>query len=154
MRAAVALLLFVPALAARAQNAEMPVAGARDLAYASDGRLALSVRGDLWIVSTDGKWTHLTSGADWDRQPAWSADGKSLFFSSNRGGNFDIWQITMGDTGATAAPTRVVGGGDDEAEPAVAADGRLLFVRGRGAAARILVRERDGTEHRLTSSRA
>jgi len=130
----------------------MPVAGAQDIAYASDGRLAVSVRGDLWIVSTAGKWTRVTSGAEWDRQPAWSSDGKSLYFSSNRSGGFDIWQVAVGDTGASAPPTRILGDDEDEGEPAVATDGRLFFVRGQGSAARIWVREPSGSEHRLTSS--
>jgi Tol biopolymer transport system component len=142
-------LLILPIVAARAQSPT--VAGARDPAYAPDGRLALSVRGDLWIVSRDAKWTRITAGQGWDREPAWTADGKLLVFSSNRGGNFDIWRVALGDTGAAAAPTRVLGTADDEGEPAIAADGRILFVRGRGSAARIWVRETNGNEHRLTN---
>src|SRR2546423_2112326 len=88
------------------------VPGGRDPVYTADGRLALSVRGDLWIVSPEGAWTRVTSGPDWDREPAWSRDGKTLLFSSNRsgggGGGFDIWQIAVGGVNG-GAPTRVVG---------------------------------------------
>ena len=153
MRAA-ALVLVLPALVARAQTRDMPVAGARDLAYASDGRLALSVRGDLWIVSHDGKWTRITAGPAWDREPAWTRDGRSLVFSSNRGGSFDLWQVDLADTGAAATPNRIAGGADDEGEPAITSDGRILFVRGRGGAARLWVHERDGSDRRLTNGRA
>ena len=130
------------------------VTGARDPVFARDGRLAVSVRGDLWIVSTDGQWSRVTSGPAWDREPAWSADGKSLVFSSDRGaaGNFDIWQLSLVKDG-DAPPTRLTGTPDHEGEPTVARDGRVLFVRGRGAAARVWLRERDGTERRLTNGR-
>ena len=71
MLRAAALALLVPLFAANSQTpANVP--GARDPVYAPDGRLALSVRGDLWIVSPAGQWTPLTSGPDWDREPAWS----------------------------------------------------------------------------------
>src|SRR5216110_306336 len=150
---AVSLFLAVPLLAARAQMQRTPVAGARDPAYSADGRLALTVRGNLWIVSPNAKWRRVTSGPGWDREPAWSADGKSLIFSSNRAGSFDIWQVTAGDNGAASAPVRLFGGADDDMEPAMTRDGRVLLVRGRGSAARVWVRERDGAEHRLTSSR-
>jgi len=150
----VALSLIIPLLAAHAQTREQSVAGARDLTYARDGRLALSVRGDLWIVSPPGsRWLRVTSGPAWDREPAWSPDGKTLVFSSNRGGRFDIWQVTVGDSGAVAAPERVVTSSDDDAEPAVLTDGRILFVRGRGSAARLYLHEKDGTDHRLTTNR-
>ena len=145
-------LLFLPVIAAAGQSPS--VAGARDPAYAPDGRLALSVRGDLWVVSKDAKWTRVTTGTAWDREPAWSADGKSLLFSSNRDGNFDIWRVAVGDTGAASTPVRIFGDTDDESEPALAADGRILFVRGRGSAARIWVREPNGNEHRLTTGQS
>src|SRR5436305_1089257 len=102
----VALCLIIPLVAAHAQTREQAVAGARDLAYARDGRLALSVRGDLWVISPspEPRWIRITSGSGWDREPAWTPDAKALVFSSNRGGNFDIWQVTVGDSGAVGAP--------------------------------------------------
>src|SRR5690349_17025439 len=79
----VSLAIVLPLLSARAQTREMSVSGARDLVYAHDGRLALSVRGDLWIVSATGRWSRVTADASWDREPSWSTDGKSLLFASN-----------------------------------------------------------------------
>src|SRR5690242_11913847 len=148
------LAILLPILSARAQTRELPVSGARDLAYAPDGRLALSVRGDLWIVSPTGKWSRVTSGAEWDREPSWSTDGKSLLFASNRAGNFDVWRVAVGDTGATAAPTRVLGSAEDENTPLALPDGRVLFGRGRGSASRLWIREAGGAERRLTGGRA
>ena len=149
-----ALAILLPLLSARAQTRDMPVSGARDLAYAADGRLAISVRGDLWIISSTGSWRRVTSGTEWDREPSWSSDGKSLLFASNRGGNFDVWQVAVGDTGAIAAPTKLLGSPEDESTPLLLPGGRVLFGRGRGSAARLWVREPEGTERRLTSGRA
>src|SRR5262245_38999822 len=155
--AAFASLLTAPALAAAQPAARSPqpavVSGARNPAYGPDSRLALSVRGDLWIVSPEGRWTRVTSGAEWDREPAWSQDGRTLFYSSNKSGNFDLWQVAVGPNGAAGAPTRLAGTAEPEGEPAVARGGRILFVRGRGSAARIYVREPDGSERRLTNAR-
>jgi gamma-glutamyltranspeptidase / glutathione hydrolase len=145
------LAFLLPFAVARSQSPSIP--GARDPSYSRDGRLALSVRGDLWVVSHDSAWKRITSGADWDREPAWSADGRTLVFSSNRAGNFDIWQVSVGDSGAAAAPARLFGTTDDESEPATARGGAIVFVRGRGSAARIWIHEPDGSERRLTDGR-
>lgn len=143
------LALFLPFTVALGQPRGVP--GAQDPSYAPDGRLALSVRGDLWIVSPNASWTRITAGTGWDREPAWSPDGRSLVFSSNRGGNFDIWQVAVGDTGAVGAPTRLFGSADDENEPVVGRDGRIVFVRGDGSSARLWIHARDGSDRRLTN---
>src|ERR1700761_8687677 len=94
--ALVALLQAVPAT-------QEPVVAARNPAYAHDGRLAVSVRGDLWVVSTHGEWTRLTSGPAWDREPSWSPDGGSIVFSSDRSGKFEIYKLQVSTGGGNAA---------------------------------------------------
>lgn len=129
--------------------------GAGDPAYAADGRLAVAARGDIWVQDRAGagaRWLRLTSDAAWDREPAWSADGQWVTFSSDRAGGFDLWRVRVGAAGDGAAPERLTTSPEPEAEPAVAADGRTVFVRGRGPTARLWLRERDGTERRLTRS--
>jgi TolB protein len=42
--------------------------------------------------------TRLTFGTSFDWSPAWSPDGKSLVFQSNRGGDFDIWVMRADGT--------------------------------------------------------
>jgi len=59
-----ALLLLLPFLTVGAQTREQRLTGVRDPAYARDGRLAVSVRGDLWVVSAEPA----TPGTD--RSPA------------------------------------------------------------------------------------
>ena len=62
---------------------------ARTPAYAPDGRLALAVDGDLWVSAAPVtsapnaaiRWVRVTSGAAWDREPAWTADGSALVFA-------------------------------------------------------------------------
>ena len=146
------MLLAVSLLALLAQAASPAQAGAaaRNPAYARDGRLAVSMQGDLWIVSPRGEWTQLTSGPAWDREPAWTPDGSAIVFSSDRSGNFDLWRVAVGATGAAAEPQRITASPLFEGQPAVARDGRIVFVRGRLADASIWVRQPNGSESRLT----
>src|SRR5689334_23705986 len=117
----------------QAASAE-PTPAARNPVYSRDGRLAVSVQGDLWTVSKSGEWTRITSGGAWDREPAWTADGQSLVFSSDRSGGFDLWSVPAT---ANAQPTRLTTSPLPESEPAVGRDGRIYFVRGRLGAATI-----------------
>ena len=49
---------------------------------------------DLFISERDGSgMRRITDDAARDRLPAWTRDGKSLVFYSNRGGEFEIWSI-------------------------------------------------------------
>lgn len=129
--------------------------GARSPAFSVDGRLAVSIDGDLWAQRGDGvarTWARITSGAEWDREAVWTADGAALVFSSNRGGRWSIWRIAATGGREVQAAERVTSTGDDDFAPTIASDGRIAFVRGRGAMARIWVRSADGSEKRLTSA--
>ena len=129
----------------------LPDSGARDPAYARDGRLAVAARGDLWVQDRAGagaRWVRVTSGPAWDREPAWSADGTALVFSSDRGGGFDLWRLPLGASAADSE--RLTTSPEPEGEASVAADGRVIFVRGRGPTARLWLREPSGAERRVT----
>lgn len=122
----------------------------RDPAFAADGRLAVAIEGDLWIRDAAGRsWRRLTSGPAWDRHPAWSPDGRTIVFSSDRSGNPDLWRVTVG-TASGAAPERLTADPEADGEPVVSRDGSIVFVRGRGPAARLWRRAADGSERRLT----
>src|SRR5690242_19569043 len=87
------LLLLAAALTQAPSASQPPV---RDPVFASDGRLAIAFEGDLWIRDAAGRrWTRLTSGPAWDRQPAWSADGLSLVFVSDREGGSHTFRIAI-----------------------------------------------------------
>src|SRR4051812_5682364 len=145
-------IAFVGLLLQSAVQPSTPT-GARDPAYARDGRLAVAVHGDLWVRSPSGAWAHLTTGEAWDREPAWSADGATLYFSSNRSGSFDIWRLRVAENAPSASPERLTTTPDDDGEPAPLADGRVVFARGRGEGTRLFTLSADGTTQRLTSER-
>jgi gamma-glutamyltranspeptidase len=127
---------------------------ARNPAYSRDGRLAVSVQGNLWVVSKSNIWTRITSGGSWDREPAWTPDGAALVFSSDRAGNFDIWRVAVPTSGTASEPERITSSPLPEGQPAVARDGRIIFVRGRLGAATLWAHQSNGTEARVTTERA
>jgi len=53
----------------------------------------------------------------------WAADGRAIVFSSNRGGPFRLWQVSLDD----AAASLVAGAGDAADDPSVAANGRIAY---------------------------
>jgi gamma-glutamyltranspeptidase len=138
--------------AASATSAVQLEGGARNPAYAPDGRVAIEARGDIWVTrspSPTAQWTRVTSGAAWDRAPAWSADGRSIVFASDRAGDFDLWQVDVAQ-GPMSEPRRLTTSPAIEGEPALAPNGSIVFVRGRGPAADLWIRSADGQERRLT----
>ncbi len=63
-----------------------------------DGKtVAFDLLGDLYLQDlASGKTRHLTSGMEWDMQPAFSPDGRQLAFTSDRGGGDNIWVLDLG----------------------------------------------------------
>jgi len=54
-------------------------------------------RGHINVMKlADGEIRELTHGTARDETPQWSADGSSLFFSSDRSGSTQLWQIYLG----------------------------------------------------------
>jgi Tol biopolymer transport system component/C-terminal processing protease CtpA/Prc len=66
-------------------------------AISPDGKLIVfTYRGDLWLVpSSGGEATPLTFHEAHDFMPVWSHDSKTIAFSSDRFGNFDIFSISL-----------------------------------------------------------
>jgi gamma-glutamyltranspeptidase len=144
--------LFVAIAQITAATPDTSVAGARNPAYASDGRLAISLRGDIWVRAAGGggRWTQVTSGAAWDRHPAWTPDASALVYTSNATGGGDLYRIPVSAAGAVGSAERITASPEPDGEPTVAPDGSIAFARGRGDASRIWVRKVDGTEQRFT----
>ncbi|MGH7713184.1 MAG: gamma-glutamyltransferase, partial [Gemmatimonadaceae bacterium] len=139
-RLALGLLLTTHVMAAQDQ-----LANARGPAFAPDGRLVVSIDGDLWL-RTGTQWRQLTRGPAWDRDPAWTADGAAIVYTSNRGGNDDLWRFSPNESSNATQLTRAP---EPDGEATVLTNGSVVFVRGSGRAARLWVR--DSTERRLTS---
>ena len=54
---------------------------------------------DLWTVASAGedrgKAVAVTNDAELDWNPVWSADGKYLYFGSDRGGSLNLWKVPI-----------------------------------------------------------
>lgn len=115
-----------------------------DLSWSRDGRYFAYVRAGtrdqeinrLWVLRTaDGEAFAATDGTTGAWSPMWSADGRTLFFLSNRGGAVDLWRqpVSADGTPAGQASPLTVGVGMQAA--ALSADGRTFaYARGRSVA--------------------
>lgn len=124
--------------------------GARSPSYAPDGRLAVSVDGDLYAQqSAGGRWMQITTGLAWDRDPSWTRDGSAIVFSSDRSGTYALWRVKVNTDGSAGTPERITNSSESESSPSTAPDGSIAFLRGRGNSARVWIRSSDGTEKRF-----
>jgi len=73
--------------------------------------------------------TMLTSGLFQDVDPVWSPDGREIYFSSTRGGGWNLWSAPVRRDGTLSdAPQQLTTGGGQDVDPAISADGtRLAF---------------------------
>lgn len=100
-------------------------------AFSPDGkRIAFSrasetaVRDLYWIAATGGpvhQITHDSAGID---SLAWFPDGKSVVFSSNRGGKSALWRVFLHG----GIPSRMPIGTEDAAQPTLSRTGNILRV--------------------------
>jgi serine/threonine protein kinase len=73
-----------------------------NIALSFDGRfVAFDRRQDVWVLDLERSLaSKATSDPSVDRYPVWSPDGRSIAFSSNRGGTQGLYELTVGATGA------------------------------------------------------
>ena len=84
-------------------------------------RLGATVTQQLWTASLrEGRARQLFFGSARETRPAWSPDGQRIAFSSDRGGNTDIW-IT--DADGREAPAALTSGPGSKTSPAWSPDG-------------------------------
>jgi Tol biopolymer transport system component len=86
---------------------------------------ARSSRQNLREISLNGGVASraLTRGNSTDRQPTYAPDARSVVFSSNRGGNLDLWRVGLDD----GSVTRITDDPADDWDVAVSPDGRRIL---------------------------
>jgi serine/threonine-protein kinase len=88
---------------------------------------------DLVTFAPDGTgWTKLTRDKAIDWAPVWSADGRWIFFASDRGGTMGIWRLPVDEKSgaATGAPVPVASGANVAMDlPQISRDGSTLVFR-------------------------
>jgi TolB protein len=114
----------------RQVSARLGVNGAP--AFSPDGRkLALTLSGstgnlDVYVLDLGSQaLTRITEDQAIDTEPAWSADGQTLYFTSDRGGGPQVYAAAA-QSGARAR--RITFGASYAARPRVSPDGRMLAV--------------------------
>ena len=106
-------------------NANTPL-WMRDVKISPDGNtIAFTYMGDIWTVPTKGgQATRITHTEDYyEDHPVWSPDSKSLAFSGNRTGNFDIFMVDA--QGGT--PVQITFDSSNETPEAFSPDGELIY---------------------------
>ncbi|MCP3137009.1 amidohydrolase family protein [Pyxidicoccus xibeiensis] len=69
----------------------------------TNDELVFDLLGDIYVLPLGGgEAKALTSGVAWDMQPRFSPDGKSIAFTSDRGGGDNIWVMKRDGTDAQA----------------------------------------------------
>ncbi|MGE5277223.1 MAG: LpqB family beta-propeller domain-containing protein, partial [Acidobacteriota bacterium] len=90
----------------------------------------------------------ITRGRSSDREPTYSPDGQRLLFASDRGGNLDIWEITL----ANGALRRLTDDPAEDWDPALSPDGkRLVWSSNRSGHFEIWTADPDGSDPRLVT---
>ena len=115
------------------------------LVFTSCGRPGGVGNCDLYIARRRGQqWTAprnlgpLVNSKAWDSQPSLSADGRTLYFSSQRGGGlggYDIYVTTIGPDGTWTAPRNLgapVNTPGDDLAPFIHASGTTLYYSTNG----------------------
>jgi imidazolonepropionase-like amidohydrolase/Tol biopolymer transport system component len=93
-------------------------------------RIVFDLLGDLYTMSIDGSGrrpaTRLTQGPAFDMQPRFSPDGKSIAFTSDRGGLFNLWVMDADGKNAKAVSKEQKWWVNS---PTWSPDGQYLFAR-------------------------
>jgi Tol biopolymer transport system component len=124
MFAATAVETFEPPMDAGPLDPAMPepVHGINGFVRSADGKRAVfTALGDLWLVER-GKPQRLTNDAYVDIDPAFTNDGESVVFASDRTGGFELWRLSLRDQ----RTTQLTFGSARAHAPAPSPDGRRI----------------------------
>ena len=112
---------------------------------------ALSEASEVYLMRADGSNVRrLTRQAGWDGSPAWSSDGQTVLFYSERDGEPRIFEMALdGSTPQPLSPT-----GRAALSPVTARDGGAAFTIRRGDRWSVVSRSADGSALRVESDGA
>lgn len=127
------------------EGAQSISADGKFLVFTACGRMDGIGSCDLYFSEVvNGRWTKAKNiGApinsrSWESQPSISADGRKLYFASNRGGGFgdkDIWMSTRDYTGKWSTPINLgenINTANSDQSPFIHPDGRTLYFMSDG----------------------
>ena len=94
------------------------------------GRISLAHR--VWVMrADDGSAVPITDRQTSEWSPTFSSDGSMLFYTSNRGGTYDLWQQSIDDSGAPRGEAQRVTSGMEIWHATLSRDGtKLAYVKG------------------------
>jgi eukaryotic-like serine/threonine-protein kinase len=90
-------------------------------------RLGLPAQGDIWTISPNGgDPIPVTTDLARDWSPAWSSDGRYIYFASDRSGSMNLWRIAMDERSGKprGKPEAVTTPATYLAHPTLSGDGR------------------------------
>jgi len=112
-----------------AEGAQQPHWSPHGYRIAYWGRPGERGQRDLWTITPSGGGAQaVTNDEATDWNPVWSPDGRSLFFSSNRGGTMNLWRVAVDEaSGAVLGqPQPVTTPSPYSGYMSISADGRRI----------------------------
>jgi len=96
----------------------------------ASGTLFAGADRDVWVQPlASGQRVRITASESSDWNPAWSPDGRFLYFSSDRGGAMNIWRVAIDRTtgGPSGDPVPITAPAPFVGDMSFGADGTLVF---------------------------
>jgi Tol biopolymer transport system component len=110
-------------------DAVMPAWSPHDRRIAYTRRIGPPLQADIWTIpAAGGEPVPITTDSATDWNPAWSPDGRYLYFSSDRGGSMNLWRVAVDESSGRCLgePEPLTAPAPLAAHASVSADGRRM----------------------------